>query len=246
MLQFEGYIAPMDLTERQEFELLAAISARGEIPVKFTYFGEGAELWDAVYKDPSHSAEVTSAEEALMMTHIKSFMHVFRDAESINLIDLGCGNGLPAIGILEKLYEENVSANYVAVDLSKTMMELAMKNMRSRFPDLPVTELYLDFESESLASSLLDIKRQSRLPNLLINLGNTLGNYVNVSSVLTNLLQSMTLEDYLIIGNGLVHDQNSQKILKAYVDSETEQELVTAPARELGLFTAADDYEVLW
>jgi uncharacterized SAM-dependent methyltransferase len=54
----------------------------------------------------------------------------------------------------------------------------------------------------------------------------------------------MTLDDYLIIGNGLVHDQNAQKILKAYVDSETER--VTAPARALGLFTAEDDYRVLW
>jgi uncharacterized SAM-dependent methyltransferase len=234
----------MDLTERQEFELLAAISARGEIPVKFSYLGDGAALWDAVYRDVSHSTEVTGAEEALMMTHIRSFMHVFGDATNINLIDLGCGNGLPAIAILNKLHEANISVNYVLVDLSKTMMALASKNMRNRFPNLSITELQLDFESESLASSLLDIKRRSRLPNLLINLGNTLGNYVNVSSVLTNLLQSMTLDDYLIIGNGLVHDQNAQKILKAYVDSETER--VTAPARALGLFTAEDDYRVLW
>jgi uncharacterized SAM-dependent methyltransferase len=234
----------MDLTERQEFELLAAISARGEIPVKFTYLDEGAELWDAVYKDADHSAAVTAAEDALVMTHIKSFMHVFGTVDRINLIDLGCGNGLPAIQILDKLYEENISVNYVAVDMSKSMMELAFKNMKSRFPDLSTTELQLDFESESLGSALLDIKRRHGLPNLLINLGNTLGNYVNVSSVLTNLLQSMTLEDYLIIGNGLVHDQNSQKILKAYVHSETEQ--VTAPARALGLFTDEDDYRVLW
>lgn len=234
----------MVLSERQEFELLAAISARGEIPVKFSYLGEGATLWDAVYKDASHSTEVTSAEEALMMTHIKSFMNAFGDARHINLIDLGCGNGLPAIGILNKLHEDAISVNYIAVDLSQSMIALASRNIRSRFPDVAITELQLDFESDSLASSLLDIKRRLGLPNLLINLGNTLGNYVNVSSVLTNLLQSMTLEDYLIIGNGLVHDQNAHKILKAYVDSETER--VTAPARALGLFVDEDDYRVLW
>jgi uncharacterized SAM-dependent methyltransferase len=241
-----AYTGTMNLTERQEYELLAAISARGEIPVKFMYLGDGAMRWDAIYHDAEHSAGITNNEMALMMSHIKSFIQAFTDIAGINLIDLGCGNGLPAIDIIKAMQAQNISVNYVSVDLSKEMLELASKNIKQALPEIPITEIQADFESESLASQLLDIKRRSKQPNLLINLGNTLGNYINVSSVLTNFLQSMTLEDYLIVGNGLINDQNPKKILSAYEGVEVLREDLTAPGRELGLFTDEDSYQVLW
>jgi len=236
----------MNLTDRQQYELLAAISARGEIPVKFIYLGEGAQLWDAIYKDEKHSRGITNAELELTMAHIKSFAQAFEAAHGLNLIDLGCGNGLPAIEITKKLQEYGLRVNYVAVDLSNEMLDFAADNMQKAFPDVDVTKLQVDFESESLASELLDIKQRTKLPNLMINLGNTLGNYVNVNSVLTNFLQSMTLEDYLIVGNGLANDQNPQKILEAYTDSDILKKTFTFPAKSLGLFDDDDDYRVLW
>jgi uncharacterized SAM-dependent methyltransferase len=124
------------------------------------------------------------------------------------------------------------------------MLELATRNIKEALPDLPVTELQIDFESESLASQLLEIKQKSKQPNLMINLGNTLGNYVNVNSVLTNFLQSMTLDDYLIIGNGLVNDQNPQRILSSYTDI-IKQTFVSL-SRSLGIYNESDDYQVLW
>lgn len=233
----------MDLTDRQQYELLAAISARGEIPVKFMYLGEGAQLWDAIYKDSDHSGGVTNSEMALMMSHIRSFQQVFDGVSGVNLIDLGCGNGLPAIDIIKSL-QEALEVNYVSVDLSKEMLELASENIRKQLPGISITELQLDFESESLASKLLEIKQRTKRPNLLINLGNTLGNYVNVNSVLTNFLQSMTLEDYLIVGNGLVNDQNPQKILAAY--SDIIKQTFTTLGKSLGVYNDQDDYKILW
>jgi L-histidine N-alpha-methyltransferase len=236
----------MNLTERQQYELLAAISARGEIPVKFVYLGQGASLWDDLYRSAEHHSGITNEEMSMLMSRIESFLQVFNGASGINLIDLGCGNGLPAIEILKKLKTSKVPVNYVAVDLSQEMLTLASENIKKVMPDTPITELQLDFESESLAGQLLGIKRKSKLPNLLINLGNTLGNYVNASAVLTNFLESMTLEDYLIVGNGLVNDQNTQKILSTYVDVDQQKEIIITPAKDLGLYTAKDDYKVLW
>jgi uncharacterized SAM-dependent methyltransferase len=236
----------MDLTERQQYELLAAISARGEIPVKFIYLGEGAKMWDAIYRDEKHSRGITNAEIELMMKHVRSFAQAFEGSDSLNLVDLGCGNGLPAIDIFKELQKYGFKVNYVAVDLSREMLDLAEHNVRQVLPDISITKLLVDFESESLASELLDIKQRTKAPNLLINLGNTLGNYVNVNSVLTNFLQSMTLEDYLIVGNGLANDQNPQKILEAYNDSDILKKTFVLPAKSLDLFDDSDDYRVLW
>ena len=168
------------------------------------------------------------------------------DASGFNLIDLGCGNGLPAVKIMERLAGKGFSIHYVPVDISQTMLALAAKNIKKQFPDISVTEMQVDFENESLTSKLLGMKQTSRQPNLLINLGGTLGNYVNVGAVLTNFLQSMTLEDYLIVGNGLVNDQNPQKILSNYIGKESVKYEDTRVARKLGLFNDQDDYKVLW
>lgn len=234
----------MNLTERQQYELLAAISARGEIPLKFVYIGEGAKVWDEVYKDSDHSGGITNSELDLLTSHIRSFRQALGRVDGVNLIDLGCGNGLPAIDIIKELGKD-LRINYVSVDLSEEMLKLASANLKKALPELPITELQIDFESESLASQILGIRQATKLPNLMINLGNTLGNYVNVNSVLTNFLQSMTLDDYLIVGNGLVNDQNPQKILGAYGDIIKRS--VTGPARALGIYDyQSDDYQVLW
>jgi uncharacterized SAM-dependent methyltransferase len=79
----------------------------------------------------------------------------------------------------------------------------------------------------------------------MINLGNTLGNYVNVSGVLTNFLESMTLNDYLLLGNGLVNNYNPKQIIKTY-DTPVIVETVTAPAKTLGIYGKKDTFSYIW
>jgi uncharacterized SAM-dependent methyltransferase len=238
----------MDLTKRQEYELLASISARGEIPDKFTYLNGGEKFWDEDYKRRIKKGGMAYIELELLKHHIKSFVNVFSTSSGINLIDLGCGNGKPAIPIIKELRERNRNVNYVAVDISSAMIDLAVRNLVKEFPDLAVQKLIVDFEKDSLAELLLNIKQENNYPSLLLNLGNTLGNYVNTSAVLTNFLESMTLFDYLLIGNGLANDHNTQKILEAY-DKHYDPRLiksVTLPAKLLGIYNENDSFNWTW
>ncbi len=206
----------MDLSEKQQYELLAAISARSEIPVKFAYLGNRAKKWDEIYHQWEEKDLVTEEEMGLLLFHIDGILNVFSNPGGINLIDLGCGNGMPAIYLLKELAERNINATYLAVDISPAMIELALNNVKNSLPGVKTESLLIDFEKESLADHLLAVKQRSMLPNLLINLGNTLGNYINASRTLTNFLEAMTLEDYLLIGNGLSNDLNTQKIIDTY------------------------------
>ncbi len=235
----------MTFTEKQQYELLASISARGEIPVKYAYLNEGAQKWDEIYKKWDEDDGVTSEEMLLLTSHLESFIGAFGKCEGINLVDLGCGSGIPAVRIIQHLFERGLKVNYVAVDISQEMLELAESNVRQEFSGLSITSLRLDFEKDSLTDQLLNIKQRTKYPSLLINLGNTLGNYVNVSSVLTNFMESMTLEDYLLLGNGLVNDYNPQKIINTY-NIPIIIDLVTSPARWLGLYDEHDDFKYLW
>ena len=236
----------MKLTKKQEYELLASISARGEIPTKFIYLVEnGAEIWDRVYKHRSTESEMSGAEISLLLNHIDSFINVFSNSKKINLVDLGCGNGLPAIEILIQLKKHEFDFTYTAVDISSDMISLTTENLKAEFSGLAINKLVKDFEKESLTDDLLNIKQQNNYPNFLIDLGNTLGNHVNASSVLTNFLESMTTDDYLLVGNGLANEYNPQKILSAYnVDALID--IATGPARDLDLYDDNDDFKYIW
>jgi uncharacterized SAM-dependent methyltransferase len=234
----------MTFTEKQQFELLASISARGEIPTKFIYLNEGEKLWDAVYNQRIGDDGMYRKELDLLLGHINSFVTVFASSQGINLVDLGCGNGIPAIAIIKQLREHNLQVNYVAVDISEAMIDLAIKNVKEALPEVTTEKLNIDFEKESLIDDLLNIKQRTHFPNFMIDLGNTLGNHVNVSSVLSNFLESMTLDDYLLIGNGLANDYNPQKILQSYTDLV--KDLVTHPAKLLGLYSEEDEFKFVW
>ncbi|MEX2014808.1 MAG: L-histidine N(alpha)-methyltransferase [Candidatus Saccharimonadales bacterium] len=234
----------MNLTKKQEYELLASISARGEIPDKFTYLNGGWKLWDKTYTQRAQKGGKAYDERELLADHINSFVNVFAKPKGINLIDLGCGNGKPVIPIIEVLQREKIAVNYVPVDISSAMIDLAIKNLFEKFSDLSIKKLVIDFEKESLADALLDIKQQNNYPSFLVNLGNTLGNYINTSAVLTNFLESMTLDDYLVIGNGLANDYNTQKILVSY--NKYDEENVTLPAKSLGIYDSGDKFNWVW
>ncbi|MBW3568593.1 L-histidine N(alpha)-methyltransferase [Candidatus Parcubacteria bacterium] len=234
----------MNLTDKQEYELLAAISARGQIPDKFYYLDGGEKLWDAVYKERSSPGGMANSEMKLLLNHLPSFIHPFKGNKGINLIDLGCGNGQPAIPIIQELQKQNFDVIYIAVDISEAMMDLAEKNILKRFPQLKIKKLLIDFEKESLTDELINLKLAYKYPSLLINLGNTLGNYVNVSSVLTNFLESMTLDDYLLVGNGIANEYNPQKIMSSYTTAA--HDTVTRPAKLLGLYKDKDIFRWVW
>lgn len=234
----------MKLTKKQEYELLASISARGEIPDKFSYLNGGAKLWDETYNLRAKEGGMANIEFELLTHHIYSFVNVFQNPRGVNLIDLGCGNGKPAIPIIEDFQKQGTKVTYVAVDISSTMIELAIENVSKQFKNIAVEKLVIDFEKESLTDELLKIKQTNNFPSFLINLGNTLGNYTNTSTVLTNFLESMTLDDYLLIGNGLANDYNTQKILASYDDYLKDG--VVHTAKLLKIYEPKDGFSWVW
>jgi hypothetical protein len=56
----------------------------------------------------------------------------------------------------------------------------------------------------------------------------------------------MTLDDYLLVGNGLINDYNPQKIIDTY-NTPLIAETITAPAISLGLYSSEeDDFKYIW
>jgi uncharacterized SAM-dependent methyltransferase len=231
----------MILTKRQEAELVTAIQGRGEVPLKFAYLGEGAGNWDQIAKERSEGEGINSVEGSLLKKRINDFISTLNTENGVNLVDIGCGNGIPACPIIEELQSRNIKVTYVPMDISNEMLELAVKTVSEKF-NVDCKPVEMDFELGQFSDVMYEIKQGGSV-NLMIFFGSTLGNHSDLNRVLSNFRDSMTSKDYLIVGVELTNLAKVSKIIPHYENKAVEQ-LVTNTLR----FLKVPDYvyEVLW
>src|SRR5579859_6375166 len=97
------------LTKIQQAELVTAIQGRGEIPLKFNYLGEGAHDWDVIARERIKGEGINSVEAALLKKRIRDFLSTIDVRHGINIIDIGCGNGIPVLPILQQLKNKDIN-----------------------------------------------------------------------------------------------------------------------------------------
>ncbi len=231
-------------TRKQEFELITAIKGRGEIPLKFAYLGEGAKNWDVIAKQRSNKGGINTIEAILLKKKIKIFLDSYKDNKKINVIDIGCGNGIPVFPILEELNRQKIKFRYVPIDISKELLDLATKNVQSEFKGIECKQFQLDFEFGNFSDIIYELKKDN-YSNLLLFLGSTLGNHSDGNRVLTNFRDSMTSDDYLIIGVELTNISRINKILPQYSEKINGDFLYYIP-EIIGINRKDTIYDVSW
>jgi uncharacterized SAM-dependent methyltransferase len=238
------YYVRMTLNRRQESELITAIRGRGEIPLKFSYIGEGADNWNRVAGYRQNSDGINNIEEQLLRRRARDFIDAFGPSETINVIDIGCGNGVPGTPIFEELVKQKKQFRYVPIDISAEMLELAQKYFLDRFPWVEVSPILLDFELGNFADLTYGL-RDGKSANLLLFLGSTLGNHADRGRVLANFRDSMSADDFLIIGVELSNFAKMAKVLR-YYEEENAKRFVYHTAEQIGITQAETRFEVEW
>jgi uncharacterized SAM-dependent methyltransferase len=202
------------LTKKQEFELLTAIKGRGEIPLKFAYLGEGAYNWVAIAQERAKKGGINLMEKKLLVSRAEDFLRKYEGVKQLNVIDIGCGDGTPAYPILNKLNEKKISFSYVPVDISEEMLNLAEKNIKKDF-NVDSNKIILDLDSGQFSDKIYGLRKEGTA-NLLLFLGSTLGNFSDMNRVLSNILESMSSEDYLIIGMEMTNLVKAEQLIPHY------------------------------
>lgn len=231
----------------QKSELITAIKGRGEIPLKFVYIGKiGSERWDKIAKTRSSEdvRGINNVESNLLNAKVNDFLNSFKNLKKLNIIDIGPGNGCQIIPLLNPLNSLGVQFRYVPVDISKEMLDLASKNIKAQFPDMEIKPICLDFELGNFAEETYKL-REGGFQNLMLLLGTTLGNQSDRSRVLTNFRDSMTSDDFLIIGVELVNLNKIDKILKQYQGEDVENFVFTV-AEYLGIKKSDGKFEEIF
>jgi uncharacterized SAM-dependent methyltransferase len=229
----------------QKSELITAIKGRGEIPLKFVYIGKaGTSRWDTIAKERSSEnvRGINSVEGNLLSAKVSDFLNSFKNLDKLNIIDIGPGNGYPVMPLLHPLKKLGVQFRYVPVDISDDMLKLTVENIAAEFPEVEIKPIRLDFELGNFAEETYKL-REGGFQNLMLFLGSTLGNQSDRSRVLTNFRDSMTSDDFLIIGVELVNLHKIDKLLKHYEGKEV-ADFVFTTAETLGIAQEDGVFEV--
>jgi uncharacterized SAM-dependent methyltransferase len=234
----------MLLTRKQEFELITAIKGRGEIPLKFQYLGEGSKNWDKIFRYRFKAGGISAIEFNLLKKKIKLFLDSYKNTKKVNVIDLGCGNGIASYPVLEELQNQKIKFTYIPIDISKDLLSLAVKNVKAKFKNVECKAFQLDFESGNFSDVIYELK-EGGSANLLLFLGSTLGNFSDRNRILTNFRDSMSSDDYLIIGVELTNLCKINKILPYYRGKLTQDFLYFIPEK-IGIKRKDTIFDVSW
>ena len=200
--------------EKQVSEFLTALKGRKGIPLKFVYLEDGAKNWDAMIENRHYG--LGRLENDLLRSALPRIFGVVGNRR-YNIIDIGPGNGKKARTILTYVRTKTKLAYYIGLDISQEMLNMALRNLRLyRCHGVAMSSVIIDFEQGNFSQVTRKLRQENYPRNLFFLLGNTIGNPFDKDRVLTNIRESMTISDYLVIGLELADLSNTTRILQHY------------------------------
>jgi len=200
---------------KQAEEYLAGIKAKS-LALKFGYIGPAAYTHDALLHAEGY--RVMDAEIKLFKAQFCSLSASLFPHTSINVLDVGSGNGVKAITVLQILKQKFRICNYLALDYSKELLKIAQSNLAAALPNLPIIAKQHDFEARDFGEIVQCLRLASDYPALFLLLGQTLGNLPNPRQSLSNIRVSMGGHDKLLLSFALLRYSQTSEILAPYLN----------------------------
>ena len=152
--------------------------------------------------------------------------------EPINVVDLGCGDGKKASGLI-KAFEGKLEVKYCPIDISSYMVKKAIETF-SKEDIAEVMEFQYnisDFENLDNVMHLLNMGKYKK--SLILLLGNTLGNF-EINELLYEIRSSMKGTDLLLIDTAMA-DEKIEDRVKAQSENEDVDNFLIQMPLQLGL-----------
>lgn len=195
--------------QKHIYDIVRNLEIHREIPLKYSYFDGGAYKWDGYAQSLSEAKIPNLLNSSFdLMQESQSFLdRILSDYDSVNIIDVGAGNALPSIGLIQYLLEKGKLRRYVALDISQSMIETAQRNVADRFGDKVKFEGHiLDITCERFANIIEEEYLQSssqKTINLVLLLGGTADNLRTPDDAFRTINESMNPHDLLLYTNKL-------------------------------------------
>jgi uncharacterized SAM-dependent methyltransferase len=200
-------------SQEEVLGIIHALEVRREIPLKYSYKGRGAKIWNDFYQKYiiPRWYRTSNLEIDLLKNNFEYINGNPQNCKKVNIIDVGAGNSYPVkeyIYILHKLGKIN---KYIALDISEELLNVSRSNFQKWFPQIELISEKIDIENSCIPQSLF--KNQVHLEtddiaNIILHLGVTISNHQNRAKVFKNFRNSMGKNDFLVFTNEI--GSNSQ------------------------------------
>ena len=195
-------------------DIYTGLTARPKyILSKYFYDDRGSKIFREIMNMPEYY--LTNAEAEIFKIHSTDISSQFCDTcASIDLVELGAGDGAKTRILLEHMYNNNVSFRYIPVDISEEANRILTASLHERFNGIQIEEKTGDYFDMMGELSRLYANRK-----VVMFLGSNLGNLSVPESLdfLKKLSSMMTSKDKLFLGLDLKKDPHI--IRKAYDDA---------------------------
>ena len=178
---------------------------------KYLYNAEGDRLFQQIMHLPEYY--VTRCEHEILETQKQTILSLC--AEPFQLIDLGAGDGLKTMALLDYFIKKKAAFQYLPIDISASAVNQLSDKVKNRFPKLSVEGITAEY-----FEALRRLKLDQNLSKVILLFGSNIGNFSHPEAVdfLSEMKSSLNKGDLLVIGFDLKKDP--EIILKAYNDSQ--------------------------
>jgi uncharacterized SAM-dependent methyltransferase len=193
-------------SDEQIAEIINSIEIHNEIPHKFTYFGQGAELWKK-YAERSVQEEIanTITDTDMMLNLLReAIFQESREFDKLNILDIGCGDLTPVKNLLKNLLAGGKIHKYIGFDISPEILKIAQHNLNNWFKSKIDSEyVERDIELHGFDDILFYRARERsdlKIGNLVLFVGSTIENQADIERVISNISHSLNGNDIFLLG----------------------------------------------
>jgi uncharacterized SAM-dependent methyltransferase len=214
-------------SEKEVLGIIHALEVKREIPLKYSYKGRGAKIWDDFYRKyviPTWY-RTSNVEIDLLNENFDYFNNNIKDGEKINIVDVGAGNSYPVKKFIQRLNKLKKINKYIALDISEELLYVSRNNFKKWFPLVDFLTSTIDIENNSVPITLFQNKANleiDKTAKIFLHLGVTIGNHQNRDEVFKNFRDSMEKNDFLVftneIGSNCTWDGNVRGGCKYHVE----------------------------
>lgn len=183
-----------------------------QLPSKYFYDETGDALFVEIMKLPEYY--LTRAEHDIFKNKTSELIEVlgFGKDEYIELIELGAGDGMKTIELLNALCGQNYQYEYCPIDISSNALGLLYQSLEAQCPNLNVNPLQGDY------FKILEQLKNTNHKKVVLFLGSNIGNMNDeqAAAFLGRLGSVLNKGDKLLLGVDLI--KSKDVVLPAYND----------------------------
>lgn len=184
-----------------------------QLPCKYIYDDRGSALFSKIMELDEYY--LTDCETEILDTYKESILkRVWKD--SLNIVELGAGDGKKTGILLEHMVNQGLGFNYVPIDICESAVSELTGRLERTMPHMDTHGLVAEYKS---GINWLSCNKEG-CRNLVLFLGSSIGNFPpgEARQFLRSLQESMNHDDYLLVGFDLIKDVGVMQ--EAYDDPE--------------------------